>query len=84
MNISGIVYTSKTGHTQKYAEVLGRKTSLPVFPASEAVKKLPAGSTVIYMGWICAGIIKGYSKTAKRFNIAAVCGVGMSDTSGFF
>ena len=35
---------------------------------------------MIYMGWIHASHIKGYSGAAKRFSVCAVCGVGLCDT----
>ena len=31
MEIRAIVYTSNTGHTEKYARMLGEKTGLPVY-----------------------------------------------------
>ena len=35
---------------------------------------------MIYLGWIRAGHVKGYSKAANRFSVCAVCGVGLCDT----
>lgn len=35
---------------------------------------------MIYLGWIHASHVKGYSKAAKRFDLCAVCGVGLCDT----
>lgn len=35
---------------------------------------------MIYLGWIHASHVKGYSKAAKRFSLRAVCGVGLCDT----
>ena len=35
---------------------------------------------MIYMGWIHASHVKGFSKAAKRFSVCAVCGVGLCDT----
>ena len=34
----------------------------------------------LYLGWIHASHVKGYSKAAKRFSLRAVCGVGLCDT----
>ena len=41
---------------------------------------LPAGTPVLYLGWIHASHVKGYANAAKRFTICAVCGVGLCDT----
>lgn len=38
------------------------------------------GTDVIYLGWIMAGSVKGYAAAAKRYNVRAVCGVGMGQT----
>ena len=32
---------------------------------------------VIYLGWIMADSVKGYAEAAKRYQVRAVCGVGM-------
>ena len=76
--MNAIVYTTNTGHTKAYAELLGQKTGLPVLELKEASKKLPPNAQVIYMGWLMAGTVKGYSKAAQHFSIQAVCGVGMA------
>ncbi|MGM9647499.1 MAG: hypothetical protein ACI3YH_05155 [Eubacteriales bacterium] len=75
-----IVYTSNTGYTRQYAVLLGGQTGLPVYSLKDAKKELSAGSAIIYLGWLMAGQIKGYSKAAKRFEIAVACGVGMGAT----
>ena len=73
---TGIVYTSKTGYTEKYAKLLGEQLGLPAFSAEQA-DSLPEGTEVLYLGWLMAGVVKGYKKAAQRFSVAAVCGVGM-------
>lgn len=77
--IKSIVYVSETGHTKKYAELLGKKVGLPVYELKTALNELAKGSEIIYLGWLMAGTVKGYKKAAKHFVIKAVCGVGMSD-----
>lgn len=42
--MKAIVYISNTGHTKKYAELIGEKTGLPVYELSEA-KKTPLYSS---------------------------------------
>lgn len=75
--MNAVVYTSNTGFTKQYALLLGQQLGLPVFSLPEAQAKLPASSEILYLGWQMAGKIKGYSKAAKSFRPAAVCGVGM-------
>lgn len=72
--MDAIIYTSNTGRTKAYAEMLGKKLDLPVYALQE--KKSPNGS-IIYMGWIMAGKVEGYQKAVKRYRVQAVIGVGM-------
>ena len=76
--IKAIVYTSNTGFTKKYAEMLGIETGIPVYPLEEAKGNVKKQDEIIYMGWIMAGGIKNYEKARKSYNIKAVCCVGMS------
>ena len=80
MKADAIVYTSNTGYTREYALLLGEKTGLPVYSLDEAMKSLAPGSTIIYLGWLMAGKVQGYSKAVRRYHTAAVCGVGMGAT----
>lgn len=78
MKPAAIVYSSNNGHTRRYAEMLGRETGLPVYDIKdiEPDKKLP----VIYMGWLMASTVKDFGKAKRRFNVQAVCGVGLCTT----
>lgn len=78
--MKAIVYTSNTGYTEAYAKILGQKTGLRVITLDQAMKLLPKGTRIIYMGWLFASSVKGYHKAAKRFDIRAVCGIGLCDT----
>ena len=49
MKPTAIVYTSSTGHTRKYALLLGEQIGLPAFSLEEANSRLPCGSPVISM-----------------------------------
>ena len=80
MEPTAIVYTSNTGHTRQYALLLGEQVGLPVYSLEEANSHLSGGSPVIYLGWIHASHVKGYSAAARRFAVCAVCGVGLCDT----
>ena len=73
--MEAIVYTSNTGSTARYAKLLGHELG-----AAEAKKTLPAGTGIIYLGWIMAGKVKGYPDAAKKYKLLAVCAVGMGQT----
>ncbi len=75
-----LIYTTNTGSTKRYAELLAQETGLPVYSLAEAKKAVPTGAEVIYLGWITAGAVKGYAGAAKRYRIRAVCAVGMGQT----
>ncbi len=75
--MKAIVYTSNSGFTRHYAELLSKETQLNVYELDEARRKLDTGSEIIFMGWLMAGGIKGYKTAAKRYKVRAVCGVGM-------
>ena len=78
--MNAIIYTTNTGSTERYAKLLAQKTGLPVYSLAEAKKRVFAGAEVIYLGWIMAGSVKGYAEAAKRYQVRAVCGVGMGQT----
>ena len=75
-----IVYTSRTGFTEQYAQMLGSQLKLPVYSMESGAGSLPQNTSVIYLGWIHASHVKGFSKAKKRFAICAVCAVGLCDT----
>ena len=78
--MKAIVYTSNTGFTARYAQMLGQKLELPVLELKTAMKQLPKGTEVIYMGWLFASAVKGYSKANDRFKVCALIGVGLCET----
>ena len=78
--MKAIVYTSDTGHTERYAKMLGDKTELSVYKLDEALKQLPYGSEIIYLGWLFANNIKGIKKASKNYKISAAVAVGLCDT----
>ena len=80
MKPSAIVYTSNTGNTAEYARLLSDRIELPAYTLSDAADKLTNGSCIIYLGWLMAGRVQGYKKAAKRYQVQAVCGVGMGAT----
>ena len=70
--MQAILYTSNTGSTARYAQMLGQRLDLPVYSAKEAAKALPRGAQVLYLGWLMAGGIKGY-KVDLYFDTFAEC-----------
>lgn len=75
--MKAIVYTSNTGHTQKYAELLAERLGLPVYPLEGARGALKKGDEIIYLGWVMAGGVQGYKDAAAYFSVRMVCAVGM-------
>lgn len=78
--MNAIIYTTNSGSTERYARLLSRETGLPAYSLAEAKNAVPAGAEVIYLGWIMAGTVKGYSAAARSYTVRAVCGVGMGQT----
>lgn len=71
-----IVYRSNTGFTREYAEMLGKAEKMKVLPLAEAEGRVT--DPVFYMGPLMAGHITGVDQAVKKFQVAGVCGVGMS------
>ena len=71
-----IVYTSNTGYTRQYAQMLAKAEKRKAYELSQA--QLPGDTPVLYMGPLMAGHVTGLDKAAKRFSLRGVCGVGMS------
>ena len=78
--MKAIVYTSNTGSSKAYAEMLGAKTALPVYAWDDAVKTLDAGTGILYIGWLMAGAVVNLAKAQKKFTVRAVCAVGMTSS----
>ena len=75
--MDAILYTSNTGSTEKYAELLSKEIGVPCFPLKKA-KGIKSGADIIYLGWVMAGNINGYKKARQKYNVKAVCAVGMT------
>ena len=77
---NAIVYTSKSGFTRQYAQLLGTELRLPVYSLEDALYGLGQDSLILYLGWIHASSVQGFRRAAKKFRICAVCAVGLCDT----
>lgn len=76
--MTAIVYESNTGFTERYAEMLSEKTGLPAYSLKDAGSRLEKGEAVIFLGWVRTGRVQGFKKAARKFDVKAVCAVGMS------
>lgn len=73
-----VIYQTNAGSSKKYAELLSKKLSLPVFPLSGS-DSVSSDEEVIFIGWVMAGDIQGLSQARQKFsNIICVCPVGLS------
>lgn len=77
MSLSAIVYTSATGYTARYARMLSEDTGLPLFALGGPAGP-EKGAEVLYLGWLCAGSIKGLKKARRRWAVRGICAVGMA------
>lgn len=78
--INAIVYTTNTGYTAEYAQLLSKETGLPAYSLTQAKGKLSNSSEIVYLGWLMASKVQGYKKAAATYQVKAVCGVGMGGT----
>ena len=76
--VTAILYTSNSGYTKQYAELLAQKTGLPAYSVKGAIPPSLAGADVIYMGWLMAGNVQGYRKVCAKYSVKALCAVGMA------
>lgn len=81
MKAQAIIYTSNAGHTADYAKLLSERLGLPAYTLDEAKTTVKKGASVIYLGWLMAGIVKGYKKANRRYDVTVVAGVGMTPPS---
>ena len=75
MKANKIVYTSNTGFTRRYAEMLGKATGLPVYDLAQS----PQGGSALYLGWLRAGKIHGLARARKKHLVTGCCAVGLTD-----
>ena len=78
--MEAIIYTSYTGSTKKYAELLGHELAIPVLNVQESKTKLSLNTEIIYLGWIMAGKVQGYSSIKNIYKVCAIGAVGMGQT----
>ena len=76
--MKAMVYTSQTGFTQRYAQLLSQQVGVPAYSVKEAAGALPRESEIFYMGPIVAGGLKGLEKIMHRYTIRGAALVGMN------
>lgn len=76
--ITAILYASNTGYTKQYAEMLAGATGLPAYNVKNSIPPATKGQDVIFMGWLMAGGVQGFQKIRAKYNVKALCAVGMS------
>lgn len=77
-DITAIVYTSNTGFTMRYALLLSQAAAIPAYDLENPGSAPPPRAKVLYLGWLSAGRIKGLAKACRRWDVQAVCAVGMA------
>ena len=77
MEVQAVLYVSATGFTRRYAQMLAEAAGLPACPARGPGAPAP-GAAVVYLGWLCAGRVRGLRRARTRYDVLAVCAVGMS------
>ena len=80
MKPCAIVYTSNTGFTRSYAQLLGELTGLPVYPLDTAVSLLGSTTPVLYLGWLMDGKVVDCKKAVNNLDVRAIVGVGLAAT----
>lgn len=76
--ITAILYASNSGYTKQYAELLAQRTGLPAYNIRNSIPPALAGANVLFMGWMMAGNVQGYNKVRAKYNVKALCAVGMA------
>lgn len=72
-----IIYESRTDHARRYAELLAKRLGGEAMSLKQAKKAVGRGSGVVFIGWVFANRIIGYSAARRRWDVKTVCAVGM-------
>ena len=74
--VKAIVYKSETGFTKEYAQMLSKRLNIACYTLEEGKKNLNKQDEIAYLGWVCAGSIKGVNKVRNRYNVKCYGAVG--------
>lgn len=72
-----VIYSTLNGTSKKYAEMLGRRIYLPVYPLEKSKTYLERKDEIVYIGWVKNGKIVGLNKARRLYKVRVVCAVGM-------
>lgn len=73
-----IIYVSKHGHTKRYAMMVAEKLGVNLYTPKEAKKQILKNEPIIFMTHLFNARLQEYKKINKKYNIQAICAVGMS------
>ncbi len=73
-----IVYSSKSGSSKKYAEILSERMAIPAYAAGSE----PKGEPMVFFGWLRKSTVVGLYKVDAS-KVRALCVVGLDDESRF-
>ena len=71
-----IVYFSRYGHSQRYAEKLASDLNLEAYDLKTAVKR-HRGERAVFVSWVCASALSKYKTASENFDIAAIGAVSL-------
>lgn len=73
-----IVYSSKSGSSRKYAEILSSRTGIPMYQLDDQ----PEGESIVFFGWLRSDVVVGIDRV-DRSRLVAVGVVGLDDVGRF-
>lgn len=76
-----IIYESNTGHTQAYANMLAKNLNIQAISIKDYKVKKEEQEPILFLGWVLANQIQGYSKIKDNFPIIGIVAVGMNSPS---
>ena len=74
--IKAIVYNTNTEHTKEYAQLLSEELKIPAYSLEETNHYLKKDDEIIYLSWICAGIVTKLTRVKKKYKIKWIGMVG--------
>ena len=78
--IKAVIYHSNSGFTKQYALMFAKNLKVPCYDLKNVPKNLKK-ENVVFLGNVFDGIIEGYSKANKKFNLVFTVAVGLNDPS---
>lgn len=78
--IKAVIYHSNSGFTKQYALMFSKNLKVPCYDIKKVPKNLKK-EKVIFLGNVFDGIIEGYSKASKKYNLEYTVAVGLNEPS---